>query len=135
MKREIKFKAKRIDNGEWVVGSLIMVGLHENQKPTILQNGTESGRYERFDVHSKTVCQFTGLQDKNGVDIYESDNITYCNGQRGYVTFKYAGFCVYDGTANSSDEAYLKIEAEDSPIDELEFEIEVISNRHDNEKQ
>lgn len=63
--REIKFKAKRIDNGEWVYGSI-----NTDNKTVYEILCDEGGDYE---VIPETVCQFTGLKDKNGNDIYECD--------------------------------------------------------------
>ena len=66
MNREIKFKAKCKDNGDWVYGSYIP---NYNNNDWIVQDG------DFFAVDSDTVGQFTGFYDKNGKEIYEGDII------------------------------------------------------------
>ena len=76
--RTIKFKAKRIDNGEWVKGDLLQhldgtVYIGENESPWT-DDGFHNSDYTRVEiVDTDTVCQFTGLLDKNGKEIYEGD--------------------------------------------------------------
>ncbi|MCM3257126.1 YopX family protein [Paenibacillus lautus] len=67
MKREIKFKGKRIDNGEWVYGNLVTYF----NKPAIQDYAQTNG--EIFLVDPETVGQYTGLKDRNGKEIYEGD--------------------------------------------------------------
>jgi hypothetical protein len=63
--REIKFRGKRIDNGEWVQGYfLVAAGM-----PFISAFGERSPIL----VIPETVGQYTGLKDKNGNEIYEGD--------------------------------------------------------------
>lgn len=72
MKREIKYKAKRLDNGEWCEGYFY----EENGNTYIIENRQKENMLNRnvtYEVDPSTVCQFTGLKDCGGTPIYEHD--------------------------------------------------------------
>ena len=128
--REILFRGKRVDNGEWVEGFYVVIAGENHYIFTGRIDLTQGSiGCEYFKVDSKTVCRYTGLTDKNGVKIFEGDILRYNK--------EYGGKTREKGTVYWCDGAFWVENVQDEEDCGLlgalvKYQLEVIGNVHDN---
>lgn len=108
--REILFRGKRTDNGEWVEGYFCRKYFPElpHDRPVIQYQPKYNSKewipkYMIAEIDPSTVGQFTGLTDKNGKKIFEGDIVKaqddvfgspFCNGITGKVVYEETAFFI-----------------------------------------
>lgn len=111
MNREILFRGKRVDNGEWIEGYLFDDGLPKPKRFFIggfgiyeydgIPNQWAINRQDFTEVDPDTICQYTGLTDKRGKKIWEGDIIKYHFGEV-YAPVKFGEYqSCFDSTSTS----------------------------------
>lgn len=120
--REIKFRGKRLDNGEWVYGDLFRM----HGVPYIYPYPAPNG-WNDYEVIPDTIGQFTGQFDDSGKEIYEGDIVANDFGNA-YIVNMAVEWCT-DGYW-----ALHEIDGDDTMHFVADYlkEIELIGNIHDN---
>ena len=135
--REILFRGKRCDNGEWVQGYYIRADHHWHKhgihKDWIASGASANGGWfalhNKYAVKAETVGQFTGLTDNNGKKIFEGDIIEwFAQGESERPDF---GYIEYDEQSFAWRVCWQKYDPDFMEGMQQEY-ISVIGNIHDN---
>lgn len=112
--REILFKAKRLDNGEWVEGYYVYCRKRHYILPVLNKAiGFDEREDEWIEIDPDTICQYTGLTDK---EIWENDILKNKKGDIGVVQWfeEHTAFMIWNKTKNCvcylSENDFSKIE-------------------------
>lgn len=122
--REILFRGKRIDNGEWIEGFYC-----QTNSGSFIRDKSENGF--TYPIIPETVGQYTGLTDKNGTKIFEGD-IVSTDLERPYNIVEFRQGCfMYECNDGNRDyyDIMLPILDEEQTCDNY---VEIIGNIHDN---
>lgn len=123
--REILFRGKRIDNGEWIEGDYHRMKF-EWSGDTVHHGIYPLDEHMGIEVDSSAICQYTGLIDKNGRKIFEGDIIkaTDRDGEvkTGDISFEEGAWQVF---GEIQERLYWL-------FDYIDYEFEVIGNIFDN---
>lgn len=137
MNREIKFRGKRVNGGEWVYGMTISNGTIKRKINNIFFEVAEN---KWVGVLPETLGQYTGLKDKDGKEIYEGDILKTSRGFIGQVVFgraeeecrhKVFGRMVID-CYTTYGWIFVRGDGYRCAIDDELLEGEIIGNIHDN---
>lgn len=119
--REILFRGKRVDNGEWVEGQYTCEEYEPHlQKVLHIDRIAIAGACVSVGVIPETVGQYTGLKDENGTRIFEGDICHFYGGE------------YYRGYWEANHVCEIKIHHECLWYIENAEHVEVIGNIHDN---
>ena len=133
--REILFRGKRMDDGEWVEGYLVKaVGGECMILPVTTEHCGGAEFSEGYHCDPTTVGQYTGLKDKNGKRIFEGDIVAqnwYDYDEPRDDSFGKVVFCEYDCSFSVMDvnkDGFMPL----GRCGSYHWEVEVIGNIHDN---